>query len=212
MSFNLTGIAHSICTLRPLLVLAEKGVEDFTLHAPNIGAGEHKTEQYRKKHPFGQIPILEDNDFVLFESRAISRFLAIKFANQGTPLLPSFQDEKAWALFEQWASVEQNNFDHFAQEIFTQKKIRPMFGQPVDEVALENAKKTLAEKLDVFDGILAKQDYLGGTNFSLVDIFYMPLISKLFEVNEGDLVGTRPSVQAWWDRVSARKSWKRLAQ
>lgn len=87
-----------------------------------------------------------------------------------------------------------------------------MFGQPVDEVALENAKKTLAEKLDVFDGILAKQDYMGGTNFSLVDIFYMPLMSKLFEVNEGDLVGTRPNVQAWWDRVSARNSWKKLAQ
>ncbi|KAF5846968.1 hypothetical protein GGP41_003224 [Bipolaris sorokiniana] len=145
------------------------------------------------------------------QSRAISRFLAQKFANQGTPLLPSLRDEKAWALFEQWASVEQNNFDPFAQEIFRQKKIRPMFGQPVDEAALENARKSLAEKLDVFDSILAKQDYMGGTNFSLVDIFYMPLTGKLFEVNEGNLIESRPNVQAWWDRVSARNSWKNLA-
>jgi glutathione S-transferase len=38
MPFTLTGISHSVCTLRPLLVLAEKGVSDFTLHAPNIAA------------------------------------------------------------------------------------------------------------------------------------------------------------------------------
>lgn len=86
-----------------------------------------------------------------------------------------------------------------------------MFGQPVDEAALENARKSLAEKLDVFDSILAKQDYMGGTNFSLVDIFYMPLTGKLFEVNEGNLIESRPNVQAWWDRVSARNSWKNLA-
>lgn len=46
MSFTLTGIAQSICTLRPLLVLAEKGVEDFTLHAPNIAGGEHKVNKF----------------------------------------------------------------------------------------------------------------------------------------------------------------------
>jgi len=46
MPFTLTGISHSVCTLRPLLVLAEKGVSDFTLHAPNIAAGEHKVIEH----------------------------------------------------------------------------------------------------------------------------------------------------------------------
>jgi glutathione S-transferase len=46
MLFTLVGISHSVCTLRPLLVLAEKGVSDFTLHAPNIAAGEHKVSEH----------------------------------------------------------------------------------------------------------------------------------------------------------------------
>ncbi|CAN9343244.1 unnamed protein product [Alternaria alternata] len=210
MPFTLVGISHSVCTLRPLLVLAEKGVSDFTLHAPNIAAGEHKTESHLKKHPFGKIPILEDNNFVLFESRAISRFLASKYAEQGTALLPSFDDKKAWAHFEQWASVEQNNFDPFAQEIFYQKMVRPMFGQPIEEPVLEKARNALSGNLDVFNNILANQEYMGGDVFSLVDIFYMPLVGKLFEVQEGDLFATRHNVQAWWERVSARDSWKKL--
>ena len=46
MPFTIIGISHSVCTLRPLLVLAEKGVSDFTLHAPNIAAGEHKVSEH----------------------------------------------------------------------------------------------------------------------------------------------------------------------
>ncbi|OWY50318.1 fungal specific transcription factor [Alternaria alternata] len=144
------------------------------------------------------------------ESRAISRFLASEYAEQGTALLPSFDDKKAWAHFEQWASVEQNNFDPFAREIFYQKMVRPMFGQPTEEPVLEKARNALSENLDMFNNILAKQDYMGGDVFSLIDIFYMPLLGKLFEVQEGDLFATRNNVQAWWERVSARDSWKKL--
>lgn len=85
-----------------------------------------------------------------------------------------------------------------------------MFGQPTEESVLEKAKSTLSENLDVFNDILAKQDYMGGDAFSLIDIFYMPLVGKLFEIQEGNLFGTRHNVQAWWERVSARDSWKKL--
>ena len=54
--------------------------------------------------PFGQIPVLVDGDFVLYESRAICRYIARKYANQGTALIPS--DEKELAIFDQAASVE----------------------------------------------------------------------------------------------------------
>ena len=86
-----------------------------------------------------------------------------------------------------------------------------MFGQPTEEPALEKARNALSENLDVFNNILAKQDYMGGDVFSLIDIFYMPLVGKLFEVQEGDLFGPRHNVQAWWERVSARDSWKKMA-
>ena len=46
----------------------------------------------------------DDNGFILYESRAICYYIAAKYPNQGTPLLPT--ELKANALFHQAASVE----------------------------------------------------------------------------------------------------------
>jgi glutathione S-transferase len=45
----------------------------------------------------------------------------MKYADQGTPLLPSSADLQAWARFEEAASVEQNNFDPYASGIAYEK-------------------------------------------------------------------------------------------
>ena len=45
--------------------------------------------------------------------------------------------------------------------------------------------KKLSGKLDIFDALLAKQKYMGGNDFSLIDIFYMPYTEKLFESSNG---------------------------
>lgn len=39
---HIIGVNASTCTQRVLTVLAEKGVTDFTLYAPNFMVGEHK--------------------------------------------------------------------------------------------------------------------------------------------------------------------------
>jgi glutathione S-transferase len=51
---------------------------------------------------------------------------------------------------------------------------------------------------------------MGGDEFSLVDIFYLPYTQKLFEVGDGELITSRPNVNAWWQRVSTRDSWKKV--
>jgi glutathione S-transferase len=66
------------------------------------------------------------------------------------------------------------------------------------------------EKLDVYDKILGKQKYMGGDEFSLVDIFCLPYTQKLFQIGDGQLIESRPNVKAWWERVSTRESWKNV--
>lgn len=60
-------------------------------------------------------------DFSRTESRPICRYLATKYKDQGTKLLPDSTDLKAVALFEQWASVEKDNWDVHAASIVAQK-------------------------------------------------------------------------------------------
>lgn len=50
----------------------------------------------------------------------------MKYASQGTRLIPSSSDIKALAKFEEAASVEQNNFDPFASGIASEKVFKPL--------------------------------------------------------------------------------------
>jgi glutathione S-transferase len=57
------------------------------------------------------IAFQDDNGLILFESRAICRYIATKYASQGTSLIPT--DPIANAFFEQAASIETSNYDPF---------------------------------------------------------------------------------------------------
>ncbi|EED23155.1 glutathione-S-transferase theta, GST, putative [Talaromyces stipitatus ATCC 10500] len=211
MAFKLYGSPLSGCTQRVLLVLAEKGVEDFELLPVNLMKGEHKMPNYTEKHPFGVIPLLEEGEFRLFESRAISRYLAIKYKDKGTSLVPSAGDWAGWALFEQWAAVESSNFHYYCEQILTQKMWNPYKGLPTVDAILDDATKRFEEKLDTFDKVLGTQEYLGGKEFSLIDIFYMPAVALLFRAGAGSLIELRPNWKAWWQRVSTRPSWEKVS-
>lgn len=112
MVLTVYGSPFSTCTARVVTVLKEYNVP-YELKIVDLSKGEHKSESYVKIQPFGQIPYIVDNGFVLYESRAIARYIAVKYrANISTPLLPdpSTEPEK-YAKYEQAASVETFHFD-----------------------------------------------------------------------------------------------------
>ena len=67
------------------------------------------------------------------ESRAICRYLALKYYDKGGQnLIPEPKDLKVTALFEQWASVELTNFDAYvtvlvSQQLFLKYASRSLF-------------------------------------------------------------------------------------
>lgn len=64
-----------VSVARVLITLIEKGLEYERIEV-NFSQGENKTEEYLKMHPFGKAPVLVDGDFVIYESRAICKYLA----------------------------------------------------------------------------------------------------------------------------------------
>ena len=86
------GHPLSSCTRKVLLTLAEKGAT-AELTPVNLFAAEHKTQGHLSRHPFGVVPVLDDDGFLLFESRAIIRYLDVRLG--GTPLTPRAPKEAA---------------------------------------------------------------------------------------------------------------------
>ncbi|KAJ7221185.1 glutathione S-transferase [Mycena rebaudengoi] len=203
MTLTLFGSPFSTCTKRVAAVLIEKKVA-FTFQSINIMAGEHKSEEFRARQPFGQVPYLDDDGFILYESRAICRYIADKYGNQGPKLVPT--DLKGKALFEQAASNEYSNFDPFSSRAVS-RSARPMIGMETNKVNLEENLKTLSVKLDVYEAILGKQKYLAGDEVTLVDLFHLPY-GALLEKAGSDLVATKgPNVTRWFNDLQARDSW-----
>lgn len=64
---------------------------------------------------------------MVYESRAISQYIAAKYAAQGPrlPLLPATTDTQKYAQYAQAASIEQCHFDPYASKIVREKLFVP---------------------------------------------------------------------------------------
>jgi glutathione S-transferase len=101
MALKLYGMFQSSCTRRVLITLAEKKVTDYELIIVNLPLGEQRNPSYLEKAPFGKVPLLDDDGFLIYESRAICQYIARKYSGQGTKLMPDERDLMEYGLFEQ---------------------------------------------------------------------------------------------------------------
>jgi len=199
------GHPGSICTNRVLFALAEKGLEAELVRV-DLATGEHRAAAHLARHPFGVIPVLEDDGGLLYESRAIMRYIADL---AGPRLVP--EATRARAEMEQWISVEQSYVAPPVSAILQQKFLAPARGLPIDLAAVDAARAQLATALDVLDRALANRPYLAGDTFSLADISLAPVFGMIHVLAEQAVVAPRQGVAAWWERVSSRPTWARVA-
>ncbi|KIW24218.1 uncharacterized protein PV07_09946 [Cladophialophora immunda] len=170
----------------------------------------NQTEDFRAKSIFGRVPLVEDGDVAIFESRAIARYLCLKYADVGPRLMPESTDVKVNGVWEMRLTLEAIEFDSHVAPVIGETLIRPALGKATDEAVVARHKPKLLDCLDVLDKALSKTPYMGGTEYSLVDIFYMPCmftVSKCLDVFEG-----RPNLRRWWETVSAREAWKEVVK
>jgi glutathione S-transferase len=207
---KLHGHPISTATAMVLCCLNEKEVEyDFAI--VELSAGAHKQPQYLALNPFGVVPTIQDGDLTLFESRAIVKYLAKKYKGQGADLLGNTLAEQA--LVEQWCEVEGHSFFPPASTILFQTVLRPLRGGATDEAVVEINIGKLNKVLDIYEERLSKSKYLAGDFFSLADLQHLPWTQYLVTAcKKGDLISSRKHVNAWWENISSRPAWKKVAE
>ncbi|KDN65456.1 putative glutathione S-transferase domain-containing protein [Colletotrichum sublineola] len=138
--------------------------------------------------------------FTLYESRAICKYLASKYS---LPLLPQGPDAEAAALFDQAQSEEMLYFADPAGKIAFEKFVKKFMGLPADKAVVLGALRSLEAFFDVHaERVLQQRDYMAGNDFTLIDIYYIPLIQRLFACGYGDVILRRKAVAA--NQCSAR--------
>lgn len=162
-----------------------------------------------KRHSWGKIPVVTFPDgFTLYESRAICKYLAKKYS---FPLLPPDSNLEAMALFDQAESEEMLYFADPAGKIAFEKFAKNFIGLPPDEDVVSGALKSVEMFFDVAERVLQHKDYMAGKDFTLADIYYIPLIQRLFSCGFGDVILSRKAVGAWWNRCTNRPAIKKLS-
>ncbi|KZV68492.1 glutathione S-transferase [Peniophora sp. CONT] len=207
MVFKLHGFPTSPCTFRVALILNEKRLP-FELITVAILSGENKQPEHLKAQPFGQIPYLDDDGFIVYESRAICKYIEAKHPG----LAPERSDLQAYGCYEQACSIEGSNFDHFATIALAEKMFKP-YGLGTNDAAAEEALNILDTKLDVYDKILGNQKYLAGDELTLADLFHVPEGVFLGKIGYAGLSApSRPNVARWWNELLERQAWVTLKE
>jgi len=198
------GNPDSACTKTALMVLREVGqTADF--ETIDLATGAHKSPSHLERHPFGRVPVLEDDGFVLYEVRAIARYLATKYPSAG--LIPT--DQKDQALMDQWMSVDACYFTPAAYDVVVQIVFMPMFGGETDQAIVDDAKARVMEVYGAMETQLKKTPYLVGDDVTLADICFVQYTESLVQALGAEIFADLPYVKVWRETMLARPSFEK---
>lgn len=116
---------QSTNTRRVLLILKEQRIP-YELVPIDWAVAQHRQPAWLEFNPFNEIPYIDDDGFVLYESRAIARYLVAAYPTEGPALVPAASaGVKTHALFEQAMSVEAFSFDPPVGGILIEQLFKP---------------------------------------------------------------------------------------
>src|ERR1700728_1812718 len=191
-NLRIYGIARTRA-FRALWVAKELGL-DFE-HLPiEIGDDGAKSPEFLAINPNGRLPVIVDGDFVLFESLAITLYLAKK--HSPGRLYPATLEGEARAW--QWSFWAISEVDR-GVNIWSLHAVRLPPAER-DPAKRDEALKVVAEPFRVLDAALATQPYLLGGEFTVADLNVAAIISRAVDMD----LSAVPNLKDWLTRCLSR--------
>lgn len=192
MSLRIYGVARTRA-FRVLWVAKELGLDYEHLPIEIRDANPHAAE-YLKINPNGRLPAIEDDGFILWESLAITMYLAKKHG-LGRLYPTALPDEaKTW----QWSLWAVNEVDR-GVNIWSlhANRLPPEERNPK---ALADALKVLEAPFRVLEQSLAGRPYLLGDSFTVADLNVAAVMSRAVAMDHSG----HPRLGDWLSRCHAR--------
>jgi len=192
---------------RVRIALAEKGltnkVQFITIDVPN---GEHRTPAFLEKNPSGAVPVLElDDGTTISECTAITEYIDHAV---GEPTLTGRSAKERAVIHMMQRRAEAGLLDAVGSYFH---HATPGLGPKIETYQCaewgDHQKKRAIAGMKYLDGVLAKQPYLAGENFSMADITAFAGLA-FADFAKVDIPADFKHLKAWRARVAERPSVK----
>ena len=184
------------------VVLAEKDLEYETVFV-DLRRGEQKTPDFLRLNPYGKVPVLVDDDEVIYDSTVINEYLEDEYP---LPHLMPEEDSQGRARVRLLEDYCDNSFIPPTTMLLAQLR-KPEAERDAQRV--EQAREELRRCLYFLRDRLDGHEYLVGNEFTLADVAFAPRMMVLGRLGFEFEPALAP-VQAWIERIRARPSVRAL--
>jgi len=160
--------------------------------------GDQDKPDYRDLQPFGQVPIFEDGEFVLFETGAI----VLHIGERCETLLP--REPAARARATQWLIAALNSIEPFVMNV----ALIDIFyaDQEWAKLRSPSAVQFVERRLAALSKTLGEKPYLDGARFTAGDLMMTTVLRIL---RHTDIVTSDQRLAAYVERCTARPAFQR---
>ena len=198
---QLLGRSNSSNVMKVIWLLEEMGLP---YARKDVGGkfGGNDTPEYRAMNPNGVVPTIIEDEFVLWESNVILRYLASAHA-AGHAFWP--RDLRARANVDRWMDWQQTTLGPPMTVVFW--GLVRTAPEKRDMDAIHKAAGKLGELYGMLDRVLAGSAYIGGPQLSLCDMAIGVHAHRWFSF-EGIERPEQKNLRGWYDRLLARPAYK----
>lgn len=181
--------------LRAQWALEETGL-DYQIHEVDFLVGELDSPAYRRLSPFGQVPAIDDEGFVIAESAAVVLYLAEKAGS----LIPA--DFLGRMRVTQWCFAALATVERPVWEI----QMIDAFHKGESAGRRTALVKEARHRFDDLERRLEGRAWLADDDFTVADIL---LATVLRGIRKTDLLSSYPGLKAYHERATMRPAWQR---
>jgi len=159
--------------------------------------GKTDTPAYRAINPTGLVPTLQEDDFTMWESNAILRYLCNTNQQAAGTLWPQAPHPRG--KVDQWLDAQQTVHNRPAGVVFLGLVRTPEAER--DRAAIKAATEALAHAYGYLESHLAAHPFITGEHLTLADIAWGVHVHRWFvmPVDRPEM----PHLRAWYDRLLA---------
>jgi glutathione S-transferase len=173
----------------------------YELERYKLGDPAMRSPEYRKVHPMGRVPALQDGDVTIFESGAIVEYVLARYGNGR--LMPKISSPD-FPAYLQWLHYAEGMIMPPVNTIVVETILLPP--ERRNQGNVDRATKLLGQMLSAVDQHLAGREYLAG-EFSGADIMtgHACTVAARLKADVSD----KPNVAAYIARINARPALQR---